>query len=606
MTVAKRAYVAFVVVFVVAASASAMVFQLARTSSSELADYASHAQTLDTGMWQIRADFYNYDDQMNMYVAVLAGSAVKDDLAEVTYQQAVTARGEMGRDLTAMLSLATKHADENPDVVRDLKRLQGDYVAYSVFADQTRTAAQAGDVRRAVFLSTRGNLKPSNDMMPTLDTAAKSVDRIVTTELARVQEAQHKAQTVSVLSALLIALLIGILAFGTRRFVLGPLNRLRASMVAIATGTDERSSRVAAGGEDEISHVGQAFNTMLDALAAQDADLAAAALEREAQLAANFDLQRAAEQQVRSRAQAIIDSTAGSVSEDLRGISAQVDVVREAAQTIDERVSAADTVTRAVVKQAYEAEQVVGLLQASLRDVGGMAALIAGVADQTKLLALNATIEAARAGDAGRGFSVVAAEVKDLAMETARSTSEITQTIATLEQHSAAVAAAISGMSEGIVGVDEATAVLRSVAQQQFDVVANLDEQVNLSVDRVGSMNDLAERLERRADERAPASGKVTLTVDGQVLTGNLLDVGPGGLRCTVERATSLRVGQEGQVSFQLSGSPIEVRGRITVRRVVGAASELGLEMLGLEPGADQAIRDHVLGQQQLAGVGAR
>jgi methyl-accepting chemotaxis protein len=591
MSVAKRAGIAFAVLFLVAMSASGTVFGLARSSSARLTDFTQHAQALDTAMWGLRADFYNYDDQMNMYVAVLAGSTVTDDLAEVTFQQAVQARRAMGSELDRATKLTTDRS-----VLAHLARLRGDYEAYNGFADQTRAAAQAGDVAKAVFLSTRGNLKPSNDIMPTLDAAAKTVDRLVARQLTGVQDAQRTAQTVSIASATLIAILIIMVAVGTGRYVLRPLTLLRAAMQAIATGSTSRESRAPAGGNDEIAHVGRAFNTMLDALADQDSALAAAATERERQLATSFDQQKDAEQQVRTRAQSVIDATAESVSADLTGIGSQVEVVRQAAQTIDDRVGAADVVTRTVVEQARAADQVVGALQASLNEVRGMAELIAGVADQTKLLALNATIEAARAGEAGRGFSVVADEVKDLAMTTAQSTGQITTTIATLEQHSQAVAAAIASIGTGILEVDEATAVLRDVARQQFTVVATLEDQVGLAVEWVASMSDLADRLERRAHDRAPATGRVVVTVDGRTLVGALVDVAEGGLRATVDGAAALRVGQEGLVQFTINGRALDLHGRVAVRRVEAADNELGMELLDLSSADQRAIREFVQG----------
>jgi methyl-accepting chemotaxis protein len=591
VSVAKRSSIGFAVVFLVSLSASAAVFSLSNSSAQELDDYQARASVLDTTMWALRSDFYNYDDQMNMYVAVLAGKDEGDGLADTTFEQAIIARTAMGEHLAQAKKLTT-----DTKLLSLFDRLNRDYVAYNGFADQTRAAGKAGDVQRAVYLSTRGNLVPSNDIMPTLDDATKTVRAVVTAELDRLSQAQRTLRWVSVLSATLTALMIGFLAAATRFVVIRPLTVLKNAMVGISTGVADRTTRVPAAGNDEIAQVGRAFNTMLDTLAVQDADLVKAAEEREQHLAATFEQQRRAQEQVRERAQVVIDETADAIGEELRGISSQVEQVRNAASTIEDRVGAADRVTLSVVVEAGRADVVVEQLQASLREVGGMAKLIAGVADQTKLLALNATIEAARAGEAGRGFSVVANEVKALAMTTAASTSNITTTISTLEEHSQAVAGAIAAMSRGIVGVDDATGVLREVAAQQFSVVSSLDDQVNTTVDRLTTMTNLTDRLERRARQRVHLTGSAEIVVLGRTFSGALLDISEGGLRASLDGAAGLQVGQVGGLVFSLQGREYRVEARVADDQSAAGHEEVGLEFVNAPTTLVEHIRSFVRG----------
>ena len=286
-------------------------------------------------------------------------------------------------------------------------------------------------------------------------------------------------------------------------------------------------------GRDELGDIGRAIGEAREQLAAQAADLERAGIEREEQVQRSFAAQRVAENQVRMRAQGVIDETASVVIGELQEVVGQVDAVRRAAGTIDERVRSADTVTRAVVEQAGEADRVVGELGRSLQRVAATAQLIAGVADQTKLLALNATIEAARAGEAGRGFSVVADEVKNLAMTTARSTEEIASTIASLERDATAMSATITSMTDGIKGVDEATAVLAGVASEQHTLVGRLDRAVTEAMGRVQDMSSLTARLERRQTQRAPLRAPARVVAGRRVLDADLLDIGEGGARCT-------------------------------------------------------------------------
>jgi methyl-accepting chemotaxis protein len=331
-------------------------------------------------------------------------------------------------------------------------------------------------------------------------------------------------------------------------------------------------------GQDELGDIGRAVAQARDQLARQATDLERSQRQREEQARLATQAQQQAADGVRTRAQGVIDETATVVVAELEEVVEQVEAVRRAAGTIDERVNAADAVTRAVVQQAVEAERVVTELGSSLGRVASMAQLIAGVADQTKLLALNATIEAARAGDAGRGFAVVADEVKNLAMTTARSTEEITSTITSLERNATAMSSAIAGMTSGIKGVDEATGVLGGVATEQHRLVEDLDRRVTDAMVRVRELGTLTEQLDRRHNQRVPATGSVRLTVHGRVSTGEVRDVGLGGLR--VVAASTPPVGDVVEASLDLLG--VRVSAPCLVARHVDppGSGEFGLQFI--------------------------
>jgi methyl-accepting chemotaxis protein len=588
MSVARRAVIGFTVVFLVAVSSCTVVFFEAKSSARRLADYRVGSQALDGTMWSIRSDFYNYDDQMNMYVAVLAGGDSKEqlELAETTYQQGVEAHDRLGKDLDRAAKLA-----QGAKLKGLVTRLKKDFTGYNGFADQTRVAARAGDIKKAIYLSTVGNLEPSNDMMPTLDAASAEVRKTVDAELSELDGQQRLLEKVAAASGGVIALLIALLAAGMRFMVLRPVEVLRAGMSDIATGRRSRNDRIEMRGNDEFSQVGDAFNLMLEALAEQDAELQRQTAARETQLQAGYEQQRAAEQMVRTRAQSVVDETASTVADDLREVMQAVMVVRDAANTIDDKVNTADQVTRSVVANAKEADRVVADLETSLRRVAGMTELIAGVADQTKLLALNATIEAARAGEAGRGFSVVADEVKQLAMTTATSTGEIVATIASLERDAAAMTAAISAMSEGLTGVDEATGVLKQVAEQQHALVSQLDDKVGETIEKINGMATLAERLERRAHQRVPMDQNVRLRGPVGVYEGQFGDLSEGGMLATCTRAPGLTAGTVIDVEFELRGERFSQRGQVVTPPPNAPAEQVRLQFVGPAPALVKAIR---------------
>lgn len=128
--------------------------------------------------------------------------------------------------------------------------------------------------------------------------------------------------------------------------------------------------------------------------------------------------------------------------------------------------------------QIQKTAKVIGFLSNESQNIGRVLDVIKSIAEQTNLLALNAAIEAARAGEQGRGFAVVADEVRTLAQRTQKSTQEIEAMIATLQQ---GVKEAVSAMEIGINQVDDANDKANQAGQALKEIVASVDNITELN-----------------------------------------------------------------------------------------------------------------------------
>jgi methyl-accepting chemotaxis protein len=445
-------------------------------------------------------------------------------------------------------------------------------------AERTDALSPATVDTSAVVVALRDAVEPNADALEDL-----LDDRIADIETQR-------TWTLGIAAAFAIALYMALsVVWRTRHDV----RQVVAGVEAVARGDHARHPLPA--GADEFGAIGRAVDRTREALAAAEAELARRDAERRAATRESFRKQKEAADQFRQRAQAIAEETSAVVLEQLGEVVEQVSLMRQAADAIDVHVSQTDTVTSAVVGQARDTDQVLETLGESLRRVGGMAQMISGVADQSKMLALNATIEAARAGEAGKGFGVVAGEVKELATATGSSTDQITTTVADLARDTAAVSSAIARMSDGIRGVDEATSSLREVADRQRRAVEALDQVVTASMERIRSMAGLNDRLDRRERERVPLSAPVVLRAGGSALEGRAFDVSEGGVGVRLDQGgRGLVGGTDVTVDLQVGDRAVAAEGVVAHVADDGAGVDVGIRFREVPESVRAVLRDAV------------